>query len=543
MELSFASVIVILIIAFIGLAVGLWTVFQKAGHKPWLSLIPIYNMWIWLKLLSRPWWWMIFILTPFLNIFMLFLMIWKTIRLFGKTSYIPLIFGTFFFFIYLPYLGFSKKEKYTTLDQLPKFKKSSAREWGDALIFAVAAAYIIRTFMVEFYAIPTSSMESSLMVGDYLAVGKINYGGRVPQTILAIPFVHHTVPKTQFTKSYVEWLTLPYMRFPAISPIKNGDVVVFNYPDGDTVALERQNESYYEIVREFEAMLNPDAPEYAVNSLNRKYDSNMIRYFKLKYAGNYYQGKGKDAVHKEYQVVLRPVDKRENYVKRCIAIAGDTLEIRNTDVYINGKRTIDPANMQYSYAVTDSNAVGLTLKKRKALNINEEDIHKENQYTTVYWLNQEQKEKIEKMGLTVQKLEEPANTFNYSIFPHDPRYTWNRDNFGKLVIPKQGMTVSLNDSTIALYSRIIRNYECNDLVVENGKIYINGAVTDSYTFKMNYYFMMGDNRHNSADSRFWGFVPEDHIVGQPRLVWFSVDKFKSLGEGKIRWSKMFKFIK
>ena len=187
--------------------------------------------------------------------------------------------------------------------------------------------------------------------------------------------------------------------------------------------------------------------------------------------------------------------------------------------------------------------VGLTLKKRKTLNINEEDIRKENQYTTIYWLTEEQKSKIETMGLLVQKLEEPSNTFNYSIFPHDSRYTWNKDNFGKLIIPKQGMTVSLNDSTIALYSRIIRNYEHNELFVKEGKIYINNIESDSYTFKMNYYFMMGDNRHNSADSRFWGLVPEDHIVGQPRFVWLSLDKFKSFGEGKIRWNRMFKFIR
>ena len=235
MELSYTAVIVILIISFIGFQIGLWTIFKKAGQKAWLSVIPVYNMWIWLKVLSRPWWWMLLILFPFIGIFMVLMMIWKTIRLFRKTGYLPLIFGTLFFFIYLPYLGFSQKEHYTTLEKLPKFKKSTAREWGDAIIFAVAAAYIIRTFLVEFYAIPTSSMESSLMIGDYLAVGKVDYGGRVPETILAIPFVHHTVPLTKFTKAYVEWIELPYMRFPAMDPIKRNDVVVFNYPDGDTV--------------------------------------------------------------------------------------------------------------------------------------------------------------------------------------------------------------------------------------------------------------------------------------------------------------------
>ncbi len=543
MELSYTAVIVILIISFIGFQIGLWTIFEKAGKKGWLSLIPVYNMWIWLKVLSKPWWWMLLILFPFISIFMVLMMIWKTIRLFKKTSYIPLILGTFFFFLYLPYLGFSKKEHYTTLANLPKFKKSTAREWGDAIIFAVAAAYIIRTFLVEFYAIPTSSMESSLMIGDYLAVGKVEYGGRVPETFMAIPFVHHTIPLTKTKKAYVEWVTLPYMRFPATKSIHRNDVVVFNYPDGDTVALERQNESYYAIVREFETMLNPKSSISDMESIYNRYPPDMINYIQNKYAGFYYPGKGREAVKKEYTVTARPVDKRENYVKRCIAIPGDVIEVINGQLYVNGKPAPNPPRMQYSYFVTDSTGRGLTLKKRKSLDINEEDILKYNSITTKYWLTNEQKSKIEKMGMTVEKSIDDENNADINIFPHDKRYQWNKDFFGKLVVPKKGVTVPLNDSTIVLYDKIIHNYELNDLKVVDGKIYVNGVETDHYTFKMNYYFMMGDNRHNSADSRFWGFVPEDHIVGKALFVWLSLDKFKDFGEGKIRWDRMFKSIK
>lgn len=543
MELSYGAVTIMGIIAFIGFYVGLWGIFQKAGYKGWQAIIPVYNMWIWLKIISRPKWWMILIVFPFVGIFMTYMMIWKTIRLFGKTNYIPLIFGTFFACFYFPYLGFSKKEKFTSFRDLPKFKKSTVREWTDALIFAVAAAYILRTFLFEFYAIPTSSMESSLMVGDYLAVDKVSYGGRVPQTILAVPFVHHTLPLTQFTKSYVEWITLPYMRFPALTHIKNNDVVVFNYPDGDTVALERQNESYYEIVREFETMLNPNAPEYAQKKLNRKYPPDAIRYFQIKYAGPYYQGKGRDAVKKEYKVVARPVDKRENYVKRCIGIPGDVLEIKNTEVYVNGTAAPDPPRVQYSYYVTDSTRIGLSASKRKSLNINEEDMVKMTPFTTIYWLTNEQRDKIINMGLSVKEIIDEPYSFDYTIYPHDPRYHWNRDWMGTIVVPKKGTTVELNDSTIVLYDRIIRNYEKNELEVRDGKIYINGVETSRYTFKMDYYFMMGDNRHNSADSRFWGFVPQDHIVGKAFLVWLSLDKFKSWGEGKIRWNRMFRIIR
>ncbi len=544
MTLSTTAVYILLLVAFLGLHVGLWGIFRKAGVNPLLSLIPMGYYWFWLrKVLSRPWWWMLLIVFPFIGVFMFFMMVWKTIRLFGKTSYLPLILGTAFFFIYLPYLGFSKKEKFTHLADLPVFEKSKAREWGDALIFAVAAAYIIRMFLVEFYAIPTSSMESTLMVGDYLAVGKMDYGARVPMTPIAVPFVHHTLPLTKSAKSYTEWIKLPYMKFPAIRPLRRYDVVVFNYPDGDTVAIERQSESYYAIVREFEAMLNPNTPHKVMENLYYRYSPDKVAYYRSKYAGDYYPGKGREAVKKEYTVVARPVDKRENYVKRCVAMPGDKLQVVDKDLFINGEPAFTPEKMQYSYFVVDPNGIGLSSKKRKALNINEEDMQKIDAGTTVYWLNKEQVSKIEKMGLIVEPIVDKAGSYDMNIFPHDERYAWNKDNFGPIVIPQKGMTVDINDSTIVLYDKIIKNYELNDLQVRDGKVFINGQEAHSYTFKMNYYFMMGDNRHNSADSRFWGFVPENHIVGRTLFVWLSLDKFKSFGEGKIRWNKMYKKIK
>jgi signal peptidase I len=474
---------------------------------------------------------------------MLYMMVWKTIRLFGKTSYLYLIPGTFFFFLYLPCLGFSKNERYISLADLPKLKKSSLREWGDALIFAVAAAYIIRSFLVEFYAIPTSSMESSLMVGDYLAVDKVTYGARIPMTPLAIPFVHHTVPLTKFTKSYVEWLNLPYMRFPTLNEVKRNNVVVFNYPDGDTVALERQNESYYAIVRQFEAILNPNTSQHDMEQCYRRYGYEMINRIKTMQPGPYYFGKGRDVMKELYHVTARPIDKRENYVKRCVAVAGDEVLIVNKQLYINGAPAHNPNRMQFSYLVSDPKGVGLRSKARKNLNINEEDFQKYDQNRTLYMLTDAQKAAIEKMGLIVEPNLDKEGMTDLDIFPHDPRYHWNKDNFGPLMIPKAGVTIALNDSTIVLYRQIIAQYEHNSLEVRNGKIFINGTEVHSYTFKQNYYFMMGDNRHNSADSRFWGFVPEDHIVGKAKFVWLSLDKFKELGDGKIRWSRMFKFIK
>ena len=555
------------IIYVVGTFIGLYGIFKKAGRTPWHALIPFYNLYAWLRVIQRPLWWLIFLAIPYLNVFTVMLMIWKTARMCDQTRYITLIPITMFAFIGVPYLGFSKNITFYTLDTIPEKElgfwhsnpinkkkpikgekdgrtvKTKTRSWCDAIIYAVVAAYIIRTFMFEFYKIPTSSMESTLMIGDYLAVSKSAYGPKLPQTPLAIPFVHHTMPLTKYTKSYIEKIQFPYYRFPGRNHVQRYDAVVFNYPDGDTVALERQSESYYAILRNLKR-----AFQHTRDYANQYYFCNgdWVPYSSLfqKYGFRYQEGMEYDVIRQEYQIRYRPVDKRENYIKRCVGIPGDTLSIKQAVLYVNGKKAYQAEKAQLMYIVVH-NGMDISESNRKKLNINEEDRYAISPNATVYHLHPSQVEKIKTFPNVVSIEPQIAgdSVVEPDIFPFDERYGWNKDNFGPIVIPQAGATVELNDSTICLYARIIKNYEGNDLKIENGKIYINGVESHCYTFKMNYYWMMGDNRHNSADSRYWGFVPENHIVGKANFAWLSVDKFKDWGEGKIRWKRMFKKIK
>ncbi|HLO92599.1 MAG TPA: signal peptidase I [Lentimicrobium sp.] len=500
------SLTITLLILIIFFPVLVWKTFETAGYKGWKSVVPFLNYYIWLKIIKKPLWWYIFLLTPFINGFMVMLMVVETLKCYNKFSLADQAMAVIFPYFYLPWLAFTKEKEYITPSNRKIYKKTATREWVDAILFAVIAATIIRMFMVEAYTIPTSSMEKSLLIGDFLFVSKLSYGPKIPNTPIAFPFVHHTLPLTKYAKSYVEWLKLPYYRFPGLTKIKNKDVVVFNYPDGDTVALKVQNESYY--------------------SLIRRYGRERVWNDKMNFG----------------DVVARPVDKRENYIKRCIAIPGDTLEIKDQIVFINGKAQELPKLAQFKYLVkTDGSR--LNPKALDKLGITEiGQMAQQDEYELT--LTRESAEKLKSFVNVkeVKKIIQPKGFWQFYTFPFDSAYPWNVDNYGPLVIPKAGVTVQLNKQNIVLYERIIKAYELNNLEIIGDKILINGKAATQYTFKMDYYWMMGDNRHNSADSRYWGFVPYDHIVGKAIFVWLSLESNKSLFDGKIRFNKMMRTI-
>ncbi len=502
------ELIILLPLSFTIPTIFAWKVFEKAGRKGWETLIPYYNLYILLLIIKKPKWWMALLFFPFLNVFMFMLILVEIVKCFNKFSLWEQFLGVVFPFIYLPYLGAKENEVFIDPSDRPKIKKTFAREWVDAIIFAVVAATIIRTFLLEAYTIPTSSMEKSLLVGDYLFVSKITYGPKIPNTPLSFPFVHHTLPATENVKSYVEWIKFPFYRFAGFKNVDHNDAVVFNYPAGDTVSTRYQsNVSYYSLVDKF----------------GRKRVWTDKRNFG--------------------DIVVRPVDKRENYVKRCIGLPGDTLSIINRQVYLDGKKAVNPEKLQYEYFVTtDGSSINPKILDKYDIT---ETFRGNRPGEFRFMLTDEAKEEISKLAV-VKKVEvsnDNPGDWNPDIFPNDSAFKWNRDNFGPLYIPAAGVPINLTISNLSLYERLIKTYEGNDLKVENNKILINGKHVTAYTPRFNYYWMMGDNRHNSADSRYWGFVPEDHVVGRAEFIWLSLDQNKSFFDGKIRWSRLFSLVK
>ena len=465
---------------------GTWKLYESAGRKRWEAAIPVYNAIVLMKIIGRPTWWTVLLFIPIVNLIM-FPVIWiETLRSFGKKSSLDTFLGIITFGFYIYYINYTQKLDYIADRSLQPENKTA--DTISSLLFAIIVATLVHTYFIQPYTIPTSSLEKSLLIGDFLFVSKMNYGARVPMTTVALPMVHDSIPLTK-RKSYLNWPQLPYLRLPGFQTIDRTDIVVFNWP---------------------------------VDTVYKFFDTSKRH-------------------------VLKPVDKKSNYVKRCVGIPGDSLSIKDGIVYIDGKILVMPerAKPQYSYAVALDGKTPIDFEYLiKDLNITDEAGFKSELRDTLFLkaLTAAGAERLKNVPGIVSVTRQIATGVETGIFPHINK--WNRDNLGPIYIPQKGKTVALTTETLPFYKRIITEYEKNDngdkndLKVIGNEIRLNGAIIKSYTFKQNYYWMMGDNRHNSEDSRYWGYVPEDHIVGKPIFIWMSWDT-NGKGLNKIRWDRVF----
>ena len=523
-----------------------------------------------MKIIEKPWWWIILLLFPGPNILLIMIMVVNMGTVFGYRTAKDVALGGILPFIYLPFWAFKTEPKYIgQIDRL-KFPKSSMMEWRDAILFAIVAASIIRTYTFEAFTIPTGSMEKSLLIGDYLFVDKLAYGPKVPVTPLAFPFAHHSLPGTNNTiPSYLKWLKLPAYRIPGYSSVHRNDVVVFNFPEGDTVDIEYQaNKSFNSMIREdgFHLMYQDFKMKKAIKSQEQ------------------YENIARERIVQSRKLTIRPIDKRENYIKRCVGIPGDVISVKDGILFIGDEQAEMADEMQYAYFVQFKNPTDLNPGSRMGMknrmrfkseyNVNLADAIQLNMESTLFRmpLTAEMRDKLmnDSRVIDVKRSINEQNSFSFidklimrseyspefiqyleknkifspkfPYYPNVKEYNWTEDNFGPLVIPAEGMTIDLTIENLPLFKRPIAVYEGNKLDVKEGIIYINDKEANSYTFKMNYYWLMGDNRHNSADSRFWGFVPESHVVGKASFVWLSIDPELPTMDGGLRFNKMFRLV-
>ena len=514
---------------------GSWKLYQKAGRKSWEALIPVYNAVVLMQIIRRPKWWVVLLFIPIINL-MIFPVVWvETLRSFGKKSSLDTALGILTFGLYTYIINYSNNIQYEADRSL--VPRTWFGEWISALIFAITAATLVHNYFIQPYIIPTGSLEKTLLIGDFLFVSKFHYGARAPMTAVAFPMVHDTLPIVK-TKSYLDFPQLPYLRLPGFQKVERNEIVVFSWP------------------------------------------ADTVRQFFVKEKG-----------------VRKPIDKKSNYVKRCVGIPGDTLSIVDGFVHINGIRSILPERAKTQYVHTAYRAKGISGRKLQSENFKDftrkyriDNISNESYQALlpyIYGIYSNERDNFvvispaagipvevaRKLRLKMSEILEPqkellltiaeadrinkvmeldsivrqvnrSKTPNTSFFPNHLPYDWNEDNFGPIVLPKAGTSVALTLENLPLYKKIIREYEKNLLEVKDGAIFINGKETTRYSFQQDYYWMMGDNRHRSEDSRYWGFVPEDHIVGKPVLIWFSIEGINDgIRNWSIRWDRVMTTVK
>ncbi len=466
---------------------GTWKLYIKAGHKAWEAAIPVYNAVILMKIINRPWWWTFLLFIPIVNLIM-FPVVWvETIRSFGKYKFADTILVLATFGLYIYYLNYAADVNHVKDRSLKP--RTGGGEWISSILFAVIAATMVHTYVIQPFTIPTSSLEKTLLVGDFLFVSKFHYGARTPLTAVAFPMVHDTIPIVN-TKSYLQKPQIPYFRLPGFEKIERSDIIVFNWPV-DTMRYMTHTDKYY----------------------------------------------------------YKPIDKKTNYVKRAVGIAGDSLKIIDGKVYINSEPLKLPgrAKLQYNYIGTSK---GKAFDRRylyERYDITDPYQYDPNSSRFVINLTEEayQKFKNHPNVASIQRINDSIGNRDSRLFPNSKNLNWNQDNMGPIYIPKKGTTTKLTLETLPLYKRLIEVYEGSELGISNKlsvngtQVLLNGTPAESYTFKQDYYWMMGDNRHNSLDSRYFGFVPENHVVGKPVFVWFSWDTNGTGIMSKIRWERLF----
>lgn len=465
-------------------------------------------------------------------------------------------------FIFDAYI--TKKVPWTWWKKSTNKSLRTVMSWIDAIVFALVAVYFVNLYFFQNYVIPSSSLEKSLLVGDYLFVSKMSYGPRVPQTPLTMPLTAHTLPVLN-CKSYLEWPQWDYRRIKGFGPVRLNDIVVFNYPSGDTVALNIQDRDFYGTCYMIGSQMFPEHPDVSMPF------SQQQAIYNSQYTA------GRDYIKANYQmfgeIVSRPVDRRENYVKRCVGMPGQTLQIKNNIVYLDGKPNKEPDNVQYRYLVRFKQTNPANLGVLFDISEDHLELRTGIQMSDVCAFFGLPEQLVHELGISMEDLssiyaadgtvglpltKHALNTLRArpdlvksihimpssgdGLYPLNMAKKWTSRNYGPLWIPKKGVKMPLTLENLPIYERPIRVYEGNDLQVRDGKIYINGNPADSYTFKLDYYWMMGDNRDNSADSRYWGFVPEDHVVGKPIMIWLSLDKDYGWFDGKIRWKRLFRWV-
>ena len=472
-----AFVITFLILWYVLQGTAYYKFFEKAGKEGWKGFVPILNYYVHLEIVGRPKWWVVLLFVPVINFFVGLTMHLDLMKSFGKYTYLDQVLGVVFAPIYMNYIAWSDTKYIDKATDIPKPKKSFGKEWFEAIVFAVFCATFVRWIFMEAYVIPTGSMEGSLLVGDFLFVSKAEYGPRTPQTLLQIPLTHQTIWGTEIP-SYISGISLPSLRLPSLGKVERNDVVVFNYPVND--------------------------------NYNQRRD------------GDYH-----------------PMDLKTHYIKRCVAIAGETIEIRRTQVYVNGEMADNPPLMQHEYFVR----TGESIRERIFENLEVNPHNSVTRYPEGYsvLMPSSVAEEFGKLpfveSATLQLI--PEDRAEQNIFPNARYFPWNRDFFGPLTVPGRGMTIEVTEENLAMYGSTIENYEGHESVaIDIDKLTVNGENLTEYTFKKDYYFMMGDNRHASDDSRYWGFVPEDNIVGEASFIWMSFDSNAGF-INKIRWSRLF----